>query len=192
MGTLQVPRNLDRGHKKCACGTNGIFKHKYLTHPTVAAIDAILRAAYDLTHVLKDRPAVKGETRAAVDLLMDIFKKVGDTKKSPTDIHREDMAKAAANRADSEYDEEEGIWIIPQIEEACVDDVQTSTTPQITQPSKKTPTIIPEEYHRIIRASKRRKLLSAVDISGSCPTAHQTASRKYPLECLTDFAGSDR
>ena len=100
------------------------------------------------------------------------------------------MAKAAANRDNSEYNAEEGIWTIPQVEEARVGDVQTSTTSQITHPSKKTPTIIPEEYHRITRASKRRKLLSAVDVSGSCPTARQAASRKYPLEFLTDFAGS--
>ena len=117
-------------------------------------------------------------------------RKVGNTKKSPKDIHREDMAKVVANRADSGYDEEEGIWTIPQVEEAHVDGVKTSTTPQITHPTKEKPTIIPEEYQRITRTSKWRKLLSAANISGSCPTAQQAASRKYPLEFLTDFSGS--
>ena len=31
------------------------------------------------------------------------------------------------------------------------------------------------------RALRRKKLLSAVDFSGSCPTAKQSASRSYPL-----------
>ena len=37
---------------------------------------------------------------------------------------------------------------------------------------------------------RRPKLLTAVDISGSCPSARQAASRKFPLEFLTDFTGS--
>jgi hypothetical protein len=57
------------------------------------------------------------------------------------------MAKAAANRDNSEYNAEEGIWTIPQVEEARVDDVEISATPQITYSTKEKQTIIPEEYH---------------------------------------------
>ena len=88
-------------NKRVRVGQTAFFKYKDLTQLAVTATDAILRAADDLTHVLKDRPAVKGETRAAVDLLMDIFKKVGDTKKTRMNIHQEDMANAGTNRADS-------------------------------------------------------------------------------------------
>ena len=73
-------------------GQTVFFKHKYLIQPAVTATDAVLRAADDIMHVLKGQPSVKGETRPAVDLLMDIFKKIGDTKKSPMGIHQEDMA----------------------------------------------------------------------------------------------------
>ena len=90
-------------------GQTVFFKHKNLAQLTVTVTDAILRTTDDLTYVLKDRLAVKGETRAVVGLLMDIFKEIGDTEKSPTDIHQEDMSKAATNRADSGYDEVEGI-----------------------------------------------------------------------------------
>ena len=31
------------------------------------------------------------------------------------------------------------------------------------------------------RLSRRQKLLSTVEMSGSCPTAHQTASGRFPL-----------
>ena len=100
------------------------------------------------------------------------------------------MAKAAANRDNSEYNAEEGIWTIPQVEEARVDDVEISATPQITYSTKEKQTNIPEEYHQMTRASKRRKLLSVVDISVSCLTSQQAASRTYPLGFLTNFAGS--
>lgn len=64
----------------------------YLIQPAVTATDAMLRAADGIMHVLKGQPSVKGETRPAVDLLLDIFKRVGDTTKSPMDIHQKDMA----------------------------------------------------------------------------------------------------
>ena len=50
------------------------FKHKYLTQPLVTPTDAILRATQDLCNVLKGKRALKGETRSAVDMLVDIFK----------------------------------------------------------------------------------------------------------------------
>ena len=43
---------------------------------------------------------------------------------------------------------------------------------------------------RRTRASRRQALLSAVDISGACPTAKQAASRRFPLQFLVDFAGA--
>ena len=38
--------------------------------------------------------------------------------------------------------------------------------------------------------SKAQALLSAVEISGSCPSASQAATRRYPLPFLADFAGA--
>ena len=43
---------------------------------------------------------------------------------------------------------------------------------------------------RNTRASIQKKLLSAVDVSGSLPTAKQSVSRSYPLQFLADFAGA--
>ena len=39
------------------------------------------------------------------------------------------------------------------------------------------------------RASRQKKLLSAVDVSDRCPTAKQSALRLYPLQFLEDFTG---
>ena len=53
------------------------FKHKYLTQTTVIAANAIVLASEDMCQVLKGLLHVKGDTRTAVKLLMDIFKGVG-------------------------------------------------------------------------------------------------------------------
>ena len=41
---------------------------------------------------------------------------------------------------------------------------------------------------RNTRSTRREKLLSAVDLSGSCPSAQQCARRKFPMKFLTDYA----
>ena len=43
---------------------------------------------------------------------------------------------------------------------------------------------------RNTRAAQRQNLLSAVNISGSCPTAQQCAQRRFPLQFLTDYASA--
>ena len=60
-------------NKRVRVGQTAFFKYKDLTQLAVTATDAILRAANGRTHVLKGRQAVKSETRAAVDLLIDLF-----------------------------------------------------------------------------------------------------------------------
>ena len=40
------------------------------------------------------------------------------------------------------------------------------------------------------RSIRREKLLSAVNLSGSCPSAHQCSRRKFPMKFLTDYAGA--
>ena len=40
------------------------------------------------------------------------------------------------------------------------------------------------------RASRRKKLLAAIDVSRSCPTARQTTARSFPMQFLADFAGA--
>ena len=44
------------------------------------------------------------------------------------------------------------------------------------------PNIIEDDNPRPRRSSRRQQLLSAVEMSGSCPTARQAASRRFPLE----------
>jgi hypothetical protein len=68
------------------------FKHKYLTQPSVTAADAIVLASEDLCQVLKDLPPAEGEKRTAVELLMEIFKGVGDKEETETNAQRSKWA----------------------------------------------------------------------------------------------------
>ena len=82
----------------------------------------------------------------------------------------------------------------PNVIEYGDDDLRTSKSPQITHPTNpNAPHLIEEDTppnYRVTRASRRAHLLAAVEMSESCPTARQTASRQYPLKFLTDFAGA--
>ena len=60
--------------KQVRVGQTVFFKHKYLTQPIITPTDAILRATQDLCDVLKGKQIVKGETRSAIDMLVDILK----------------------------------------------------------------------------------------------------------------------
>ena len=69
-------------------GEADFFKDMYLTQPTVTRSDAILRAGDDLNQVLNDVIPRNGETRTAVDYLMDIFKKQAKKGETVTDTQR--------------------------------------------------------------------------------------------------------
>ena len=107
--------------------------------------------------------------------------------------HKQRMNDAAAIRTVSEENKVEGTWMEPHEFDLENDDLHTTENVEITHPtSNKGPHLIEEDQPiiRVTRSSRRLKLLTAVDISGSCPTARQAASRKFPLAFLTDFAGS--
>ena len=59
--------------------------------------DAILRATQDLCNVLKGKRALKGETRSAVDMLVDIFKGY-EGEPTTIDEHQNRMKIAAENK----------------------------------------------------------------------------------------------
>ena len=72
-----------------------MFKHKYLTQPAVTAVDAIVLVSEDLSQVLTGLWPVKGETRTAVKLLMEIFNNVEIEEETETDAQRTKMSKEA-------------------------------------------------------------------------------------------------
>ena len=71
------------------------FKHRYLMQPAMTQSDAILRASDNLCQVVKGLPPVKGDTRKAVDILMDIFRNHGKNN-TKIDDQRANMNWAAA------------------------------------------------------------------------------------------------
>ena len=120
-------------------GQTVFFKHKYLTQPAVTSADAIVLASEDLCQALKGLPPVKGDTRTAVELLMDIFKGVGSEEETETDVQRKRMTEASTERIisdEAENDAEiEGIWTVPDELELADDDLRTTKSVQIVYPS---------------------------------------------------------
>ena len=83
-------------------GQTMFFKHKYLTQPAVTESDALLRGADDIVQALKGSEPVKGETRTAIDHLIDMFKKGAKASRTKFDDHRHRVNDAAAMRTVSE------------------------------------------------------------------------------------------
>ena len=125
------------------------------------------------------------------------------------------MGAAAAERTKLKNAKETGIWIEPGKAELADDDFcateqveirhsgnhlspmendnfsgQDKVNPDATLgPKPKGTNLIEDDDPRPRRSSRRQQLLSTVEMSGSCPTARQAASRQFPLNFLTNFAG---
>ena len=92
--------------KKTKVGQTVFFRHKYLTQPIVTPTDAILRATEDLCKILQNKEPVKGEARAAIDMLVDIFK--GHTPEmTKPGVQRAETTKAAEKKREAEQQEDE-------------------------------------------------------------------------------------
>ena len=119
-------------------GQTVFFKHKYLTQPSVTESDALLRASDELCAALRDTVApVKGDTRRAVDMLMDIFKNVAKKTKTPEDSRRSVHNHAAITRSKSGKSEASIDWILAdksKIGEADIgdDNIRSSESIAIT------------------------------------------------------------
>jgi len=148
-------------------GQTVFFKHKYLTQPRVTESDALLRASDELCAALKDTVTpVKGDTRRAVDMLMDIFKNVAKTAVSPEDKCRNAHTNAANARSTNEESEPTSDWIpaeAAEIDEAEIwnDDVRSSASMAIkhgtTRHSTRNVNIIEDDHPpaRNTRSSRR-------------------------------------
>ena len=168
------------------------FKHKYITQPPVTQSDAVLRAIDDLCELLKGKVPIKGEVRTSVDMLMEIFSEQNEKGiDTPTDKHRERMAGAQANRMQTENPDSPEPE--PHVIEPGDDDVRTPKTPKIRHPPRSGPNVIEDDEppnFRMTRSRMRHQLMSAVEISGSCPSARQASARTFPMQFLCDFAGA--
>ena len=75
------------------------------------------------------------------------------------------------------------------------DDGLRMTGLHVTYPSNKNNPIAPPQVTQDLppsqnTRSRTQRLLSATEISGSCPSAQQSSRRRYPLQFLADFAGA--
>jgi hypothetical protein len=119
-------------------GQTVFFKHKYITQPTVTAADALVQAPEEMCQVLKGLSPIKGETRTAVELLVDIFKKVGSEEETDVDAQRKQVGEAANKRTKSDEAEAEleGIWTAPNKLDLADNNLRTTESVQITHPAK--------------------------------------------------------
>ena len=123
---------------------------------------------------MKGNEPVEGKTRTAIDHLIDIFKNASKPGRTEVDEHRQRISDAAAMRTVSEENKVDGTWIEPDEFNLKNDDLRTTENVDIVHStSDKGPHLIEEErpVTRVTRASRRLKLITAVDISGSCSTA---------------------
>ena len=90
--------------KASRVGQTVFFKNKYLTQPLLTPNNALIQATEDLCRILRNEPPIKGETRTAVEMLMDILKGYeGDPTK--IDDHQAKMEKASIHKEESNMEE---------------------------------------------------------------------------------------
>ena len=119
---------------------------------------------------LKGNEPVKSETRTEIDHLIDIFKKAAKTVRTEVNDHRQRMNDAADMRTVTEENEVKGTWVEPDELNLGNDDLRTTKNVDIAHPtSNKGPHLVEEDQPVAIvaRASRRLKIPTAVDISGS-------------------------
>ncbi len=111
--------------KSVRVGQTVFFKHKYLTDPVLTESDALLQASAELCEALKGSSSdIKGETKTAIDMLIDIFKKAATEATSATDDQQSAMAKAANDKKGTEASDPTSDLIPP--EDIGDDDLRSS------------------------------------------------------------------
>lgn len=173
-------------------GQTVFFKHRYITQPAVTQSDVVLKATDDLCEPLKGNVPVQGEVHTAIEMLMEIFSEQNEKDNAkPTDKHRERMGRAQANRKQTENLDQSGGE--PHVVEPGDDDVRTTKSCDVRHPPRKGSNVIENNESpnfRVTRSRMRRQLMSATEVSNSCPTARQASTRKFPVQFLCDFAGA--
>ena len=161
-------------------------------------MDALLQAGDNICNTLAKISPATDKTRRAINFLMDVFKVQANKNESSTNTQRVGMEEARAQRMiEGEADQTIGA----KSEEMVMDnnDLRTTKEIEVYYPSKDATTnnVAPESISkdesnpsRNTKTSKRKNILSAKNVSVSCPTAAQSASISYPLKFLADFAGA--
>ena len=116
---------------------------------------------------------------------------------TPEDSRRSARKDAATTRSQSAESKANGDWIPAnesKIGEAKIgnDDIRSSKSVSITHgrtqknAQQDQPHIIEDEPSsaRNTRSARQQELLTAVDISGSCPTARQCSGQRFPMKFL--------
>ena len=196
--------------KSTRIGQTVFFRHKYITAPQFTASDALIKAGDDLCSALAKNGPNSAETKTVIDMLMDIFKKKAEDARTAEDKRRRAREAAQTQRVGTEDTtrevpeevpnptprdeeptrEEESQPDHPLIieEEVFVDGATVTPREERGGPA---PAIISQDESDAPAYSTRSRsgrLLSAVDVSGSCPSAHQAAQRKFPAAFWTDYA----
>ena len=80
-----MPRDLGERHEDSQNRANSFFKHKYLTQPAMTDTDALIQSADDLSSALQNAKPESDAMKAAVNVLVNIFKQKANIEASPAD-----------------------------------------------------------------------------------------------------------
>ena len=76
---------MDPRNQKYTSGPDVIFKHKYVTQPTITYTDTLLRAGDNICNALAKIALATDKTQQAINFIMDIFKGQAKKNESGTD-----------------------------------------------------------------------------------------------------------
>jgi len=105
MGALLVPPGVDHRNKEQTRWPNCIFKHKYLTQPSITASEALLMTSKDIYNALQNITPPTRESCSAINFIVDMFSGKTRQERSDVDIQRRPKQKAYSQMVMSEENE---------------------------------------------------------------------------------------
>jgi hypothetical protein len=171
------------------------FKHKYLTMPIIAAADALIRAANDLTNAIAGVVPPPNMTQEAVEQLMVIFKQQAEKAKDNATTQRVLKEHTQAERVHNESMSNHSPHTPVEVPYPNAEFGHVPETPVISQDEDNTIRAYPAantRQQRKVRTITQDYLFHMMDIPGRTKPFNnqQAASRKYPLQFLCDFAAA--
>jgi hypothetical protein len=162
------------------------FKHKYLTMPTIAPAEAILKAADNLVDTICNRIPKNSATADAVEKLMEVFKIQAEKATCKAAAQRVLRERAFTKRVDTEALATVAVPTtpLPELEVEYPDTTEDSPSniPVILQDDDNAPAANTQSQQQN-RTLTQDYMLHMMEITGyTAPfTARQAASRQYPL-----------
>ena len=193
--------------KSTRIGQTVFFRHKYITAPQFTASDALLHASDELCAALTKAAPHSAETKRVVQLLMDIVTRKANEAKTKEDARRQERHTSQAQRAEHEKAPAQRVpstaqeetkqperpgqgepTLIPEDDESTTSDEPDADADDATHPNIITQADDDAPAYRT--RARHDRLLAAINKGHSCPTARQTAARKFSPQFFSDYVNA--